>query len=321
MNLQIVANYLRLSLLLILTLFQGVFGLTAQPKILGLDAISPASICILGGTNLAFELTNHSSIEISFQIETPFGISPVVYQGEFNDVPFYHIPMHGSSFLSDEENPDTGNQVILKTWSTLNLLGVRDLLGGATAGSVNPNYRNGDWIIPDDLIDWNIERPRSIARLILGNEGSLVMPKMNPADDPDLHTILFQEATRYTPGHKVYDQGTVCQPAGGRFETVAEIKMMKTVGCDLVTMSVGSEMAYARQLGINYACMVGIVNPAEGLGEWDWDSLTELYPKFYKESVEIYLAAVTRIAAELSGKERVGDDLRLHPVIGDGKKH
>jgi 5'-methylthioadenosine phosphorylase len=31
-------------------------------------------------------------------------------------------------------------------------------------------------------------------------------------------------------------------------------------------MSVGTEVCYARQAGINHACLVVISNPAEGLG-------------------------------------------------------
>jgi 5'-methylthioadenosine phosphorylase len=104
----------------------------------------------------------------------------------------------------------------------------------------------------------------------------------------------------------------IVQAAGGRFETAAEIRMFKRLGGDLVTMNVPTEMAYARQVNINYASLIAISNPAEGLGTWEWTTLSDLYPKFHAQSIEIYLAAVRRIN-ELPTRRRIGDSLRVHP--------
>ena len=99
---------------------------------------------------------------------------------------------------------------------------------------------------------------------------------------------------------------------GARFESAAEVRMMRTLGCDAVTASIPTEMIYAHQLGINYGCIVGIVNPAEGLGDWDWNTLSDCYPAFHRQSVAIYHEAIPRVAA-LAGKQRALDQLRIHP--------
>src|ERR1700739_4339479 len=104
-----------------------------------------ATICIVGGTNVAHALAWSPHVSASFTIETPFGVSPVVYFGETDGVPFYHITLHGSPELSGVAEQD----VLLRVWSALHQLEVSDVLGGATAGSINEKYKLGDWGIVD----------------------------------------------------------------------------------------------------------------------------------------------------------------------------
>ena len=299
----------------------GIFKIASCPGALSQNLsnlpsdLPEATICVLSGTNIANALTRDPHIKGNFTFQTPFGTSPQIYYGEVEGVAFYHIPLHGSVPVSDTSELATNTQTLLRTWSALHQLGIKEVLGGATAGAINSEFSPGDWVIPHDLIDWNNTRPRSIAKQIMGQQANFIMPRMLPADDPDLHLILVEETQKAAPDSKVFDQGVIAQAAGGRFETAAEIRMMKNAGGDLVTMTVATEMAYARQLGMNYACIVGIVNPAEGLGAWDWNTLTNLYPQFHSQSVEIYLSAIPRIAKELKDKPRAGDALRIHPEL------
>ena len=269
-----------------------------------------ASICVLGGTNVGLALAQSAHVQQGFTFETAHGRSPVVYFGEIEGTGFYHIPLHGAAgqasgaALAEHDG-------LLRTWSALHELQVSDILGGATAGAINPAYTLGDWVVPNDFIDFNIDRQRSIAS-ILGPEASQLMPRYIPADDPVLNEILFSAAQKHSPGVRVHAGGVIGQAAGGRFETAAEIRMFQRLGIDLVTLNVASEMAYARQLNINFASLIGISNPAEGLGTWDWSTLTGLYPKFHAESIATYLDAVIRIS-QLPERRRIGDTLRVHP--------
>ena len=269
----------------------------------------PSNICIVGGTNIAHALTMSGHLSVAFALETPFGLSPAIYFGESEGVPFYHVTLHGSS---TEASGVAEQDALLIVWGALHHLGVSDVLGGATAGSINSAYKLGDWVIADDFIDFNIERKRSMAAEILGAEAARILPRHVPADDPLLRKILSEEAARVAGQENVHEGGVIIQAAGGRFETAAEIRMFQRLGGDLVTMNVPTEMAYARQLNINYASLIAISNPAEGLGPWDWKTLSDLYPRFHAQSVEIYLAAVRRIQ-NLPKRRRIGDTLRVHP--------
>ncbi|MEW6168768.1 MAG: hypothetical protein AB1651_13890 [Pseudomonadota bacterium] len=109
------------------------------------------------------------------------------------------------------------------------------------------------------------------------------------------------------------------ETGGGRFETAAEVRMMGLWGGDLVTMSIGTEMTYARMMGIHYAALVSISNPAEGVGDWDWETLKGVYPRINPLSLGIVLAAIPRIAAIGDEVPRVGDALRFHPEMTSGQ--
>jgi 5'-methylthioadenosine phosphorylase len=268
-----------------------------------------ANICIVGGTNVAHALATSSHVSAAFTLETPLGLSPAIYYGETERVPFYHVALHGSS---TDQSGVVEQDSLLTVWGTLHHLGVSDVLGGATAGSINPAYKLGDWVIADDFIDFNIDRKRSIAARVLGPEAARILPRHIPADDPILRKILGEETARVAGKENVHEGGVIVQAAGGRFETAAEIRMFKQLGGDLVTMNVPTEMAYARQLNMNYSSLIAISNPAEGLGTWEWRTLSDLYPQLHAQSIEIYLAAVRRIH-HLPERRRIGDTLRVHP--------
>lgn len=268
-----------------------------------------ATICIIGGTNVAHALATSSHVSVAFTLETPLGLSPTIYYGASEGVPFYHVTLHGSS---TDKSGVVEQDSLVTVWGTLHYLGVTDVLGGATAGSINPAYKLGDWVIADDFIDFNIDRKRSIAAEVLGLEAARILPRHVPADDPILRTILFEETARVAGKQNVHEGGVIIQAAGGRFETAAEIRMFKQLGGDLATMNVPTEMAYARQLNMNYSSLIAISNPAEGLGTWDWKTLSDLYPRLHAQSIEIYLAAVRRIH-HLPERRRIGNTLRVHP--------
>jgi len=54
---------------------------------------------------------------------------------------------------------------------------------------------------------------------------------------------------------------------GPRLETIAEINRLDKDGCDLVGMTGMPEAALARELGIPYASICLVVNPAAGKSE------------------------------------------------------
>ncbi len=266
----------------------------------------PARVAIIGGTFLNDALLDSGWLKESFVIPTKLGPSPQIHYGEVDGIPFYYVDKHGGGKW-------------LETWVALHELGVREAIGGATAGGINRAMKTRDFVVPHDVIDFNTDRPKMLPPGSLRDQG-FILARLTPAVDPLLHGILLEEtravlrAERSCDAINIHDQGIVVQAAGGRFETAAEIQYFKQIGGDVVTMNVGSEMSYARQAGINYACLIIVSNPAEGIAPWGWDSLTGVYQTLNPLALAIVRRAIPRAAA-LPDQGRVGDGLRIHPEM------
>lgn len=296
------------AIVVLFTMFSSFTASAAVPA-----DIPKARIAVLGGTFLNDIIFHREGlIKKEFTIETKVGQSPTIYYAEWDDVPFYYVHSHGEGKW-------------LETWVALYDLGVEEAIGGATAGAINKKMGVYDYVIPDDFIEMNIDRPLRIPHEVYRDPNAIPLPRFVPAMDTDIRHILLQQTKKILKSNKqnrdidVHEGGVIVQTRGGRFETVAEIKMMQQWGGDLVTMSVGTEISYARMLGINYANIIVISNPAEGMGEWDFSLMTELYPRVNPISLDIVLASLKPVAA-LQGKPRVSDGLINHPEMTSQKK-
>jgi 5'-methylthioadenosine phosphorylase len=292
----------RTALVLTLLLCAAVSAFTTAE-----DAKKP-HIAIVGGTFINDALLLRDDIlGEPFTVDTDLGESPPIYPGHANGIDFYYVHGHGRPSLQ-------------AAWVALYDLGVTEVIGGATAGGINPAMQPYDYVIPHDFIDMNVNRPLSFPREIYRDPDAIPIPRVYPAMDPDLRTILSEETRKRIRADSQFDDidlheaGVIVQARGGRFETAAEIRMFAQWGGDVVTMNVGTEIAYARMLGMNYACLIAISNPAEGVAPWDFSEMPPLYRRINPLSVEILMAALPRIAG-LEGKPRVGDDLVFHPEM------
>jgi 5'-methylthioadenosine phosphorylase len=273
-----------------------------------------ATIAVVGGTFINDALLKQPGlVKGHFTVKTKVGESPRIYYAETGDIPFYYVHAHGE-----------GKWV--ETWAALYDLGVKEAIGGATAGGINPAMKLYDYVVPHDFIDLNVDRPLAMPQIVYHDPKSIPLPRYVPAMDPLLRDILISETRRALRASHDYDdvqlheQGVVVQARGGRFETASEIRMFRQWGSDLVTMNIATEMAYARMMGINYASLVAISNPAEGVGEWDWETLKKVYPRLNPLSLNIVLAAIPKIAA-IGARPRVGDGLRMHPEMTSEAAH
>jgi 5'-methylthioadenosine phosphorylase len=273
-----------------------------------------ATIAVVGGTFINDALLKKPGlVKGHFTVKTKVGESPRIYYAETGGIPFYYVHAHGE-----------GKWV--ETWAALYDLGVKEAIGGATAGGINPAMKLYDYVVPHDFIDLNVDRPPAIPQIVHHDPKSIPLPRYIPAMDPLLRDILISETRKALRASHDYDdvqlheQGVVVQARGGRFETASEIRMFRQWGGDLVTMNIATEMAYARMLGIDYASLAAISNPAEGVGEWDWETLKKVYPRLNPLSLTIVLAAIPKIAA-IGDRPRVGDGLRMHPEMTSETAH
>jgi 5'-methylthioadenosine phosphorylase len=251
------------------------------------------TVAVVGGTTFGHPPDFGRGLveeEATFTVQTAAGESPTLYQLRYAGTSFYYVRMHGEEARRSGE-PEGWEFV--KTWAALHELGVSDVLGGATCGGINAAYREDDLVVVDDFVILGNPRPRSILRAAGIQRGGR-FPRFDVPFCPDLRRLLIEEARAYAAG-RVHDSGVLFQGDPGRFETPAEIRLMRQGGADLVSLNVATEAVYARQLGIHFALLCSISNPAVGLGPFSFQGMQASVSRIATGSVPIVLRCIARV--------------------------
>lgn len=272
-----------------------------------LKKLPSATIAVVGGTHLNDYLAVTNCLAGYAVVETAAGLSPKIYFGECAGVPFYYVHFHGEGKW-------------LETWLALRDLGVTDALGGATAGGINPLLKPRDFVIPSDFLDKNIDRIANVPVEYLANP-SHALCRFVPAFDETLRALLIEESRaviREQPDLSdinVFAEGVVLQSRFGRFETVAEINAYRLQGADVVTHNLTTEIVFAKQLGIHYAALHVVSNPAEGVAPWSFESLSDIYLQLNPVTWQILERVLPRISTISPTTIRTLDGQREHPPL------
>lgn len=277
------------------------------PQLPELAELPPAKIAILGGTFLNDYLFGTSILSGQAVVKTAAGLSPTIYYGNSDGVPFYYVHFHGEGKW-------------LETWLALRDLGVTNALGGATAGGINPLLNVRDFLVPDDFLDKNTDRLANVPVEHLADP-SHALCRFVPPFDETLRGLLIEESRAVIRGDaelsdiNVFDKGVVLQSRFGRFETVAEIAAYRAQGADVVTHNLTTEVVFAKQLGIHFAALHIISNPAEGVAPWAFASLEDIYLQLNPVAWRIVERVLPKIDAIPPDQSRTLDGQREHPPL------
>jgi purine-nucleoside phosphorylase len=138
-------------------------------------------------------------------------------------------------------------------------LGIKALLVTNAAGGINAEYGAGELVRLTDHLNLTGQNP-----LIGPNDDKLGprFPDMSEPYDRRLGALL-DEAARETGAP--LRQGVYAGVLGPSYETPAEIRMLRTLGADLVGMSTVHEVIAARHQGVPVAGVSVVTNLASGL--------------------------------------------------------
>lgn len=217
------------------------------------------------------DLESMATLEKSFKIDTPIGTSPLIRKLRYKDAAFYYIPRYGdvgSGEIAATDEEEFPGQRTVQIWVTLMTLGVRNVLHGNLIGAVNTDYAMTDAAVVDDFIDMKPNHPQSILPYFFKGKADVSWKRwgtrMNPVLCPDLRRGLYEQALTYHFA-KVHDKGTLAQTRTDRWETPAEVRMLRTLGADLTCTLDGTYIVYAKQAGIHFATVMQVMNYGEGL--------------------------------------------------------
>ncbi len=139
-------------------------------------------------------------------------------------------------------------------------LGVRSLVVTNASGAVNPNFRPGDLVILEDQINLMLASPLSGAARSGFAEAFV---DLSEPYDTELADATFRAGLALGLPMR---RGVACATTGPSYETPAEIRMMRRIGADTVSMSTIPEVIVARALGLRVVGISCATNLASGVG-------------------------------------------------------
>ncbi|MDZ4094381.1 MAG: S-methyl-5'-thioadenosine phosphorylase [Paracoccaceae bacterium] len=183
------------------------------------------------------------------KVKTPWGLpSDQILTGRLAGVPMAFLPRHGRGHVhSPTSVPYRANIDAMKR------LGVTDLVAVSAVGSLRPDTAPGDFVMIDQYIDRTGLREKSFFGAGLAAHVSLAHPTCAPL------SAICAEAAR-AAGLRVHDGGTYLAMEGPQFSTLAESRLYRSWGCDVIGMTGMPEAKLAREAEICYASMAMVTD-------------------------------------------------------------
>jgi 5'-deoxy-5'-methylthioadenosine phosphorylase len=168
----------------------------------------------------------------------------------------------------------------------LKQMGVEGIVGVASVGGIRADLYTGALVVPDGIIDYTHGRRGTFFE---GPDQPVVHIDFTHPYTPSLRKALL--AAGDSVGEEVFDGATYGCTQGPRLETAAEVRRLERDGCDIVGMTGMPEAVLARELGIPYAALAVVVNPAAGKG----DSSTAVSMDDIQKTLAVSMVKVCKI--------------------------
>lgn len=201
-----------------------------------------AEVGVIGGSGLYQIEGLHGATEVA--VSTPFGDpSDRIVIGELEGVRIAFLPRHGRGHrINPTEINARANIYALKS------LGVTRLISISAVGSMREQIHPLDLVVPDQIFDRTVLRPRTFF-----GDGIVVHVGLADPYCPVLSGVLA-DAARET-GRTVHHGGTYVCIEGPQFSTRAESRTYRQWGMDIIGMTAMPEARLAREAELCYATL------------------------------------------------------------------
>ena len=173
-------------------------------------------------------------------------------------------------------------------------VGCTHIITTTACGSLKEEIGRGDFIFPDQFIDFT--RHRKITFFEEFNEGDLKHVPMADPFDSNLREILINSAKLLLLKH--HSTGTIITIEGPRFSTRAESRMFRMWGADVINMSIAPEVILANELGIPYATIA----MSTDYDSWkedeepvSWEEVLKVFNQNVNNVIRLIIKAISKI--------------------------
>jgi len=204
-------------------------------------------IGILGGSGL-YDMDALAN-KVWRKVATPFGApSDELLCGEINGQKLVFLPRHGRGHRRSPTDLNYRANVF-----AMKLMGVSEIISLSACGSLREHLSPGTFVIADQFIDRTFARVKSFFEPGLVAHVSMAHPVCNRLGDR-LEAAAKDLGIPYARG------GTYLTMEGPQFSTLAESKMYRAWGCDVIGMTNMPEAKLAREAEICYATVAMVTD-------------------------------------------------------------
>ena len=208
-------------------------------------------IAIIGGSGLEGLLQASRTTHV----ETPYGPAPPMSVGFVGKEEVAFLPRHGPKHdLPPHKVNYRANLHALKQ------LGAERVIATNAVGAINSTYGPGDLAVPEDILDMTRSRASTYFESAPVTHIDVSQPYC-----PDLRRILIESCKGIKV--KTWGKAVLVATEGPRYETPAVIRMLRTLGSDIVGMTGAPEVFLAREQEMCYSTVCFISNRAAGMQE------------------------------------------------------
>ncbi len=235
----------------------------------------PAVIGIIGGSGV-YDIEGLTNTRWE-QVDSPFGASSdALLFGELDGQQLVFLPRHGRGHkIPPSEINYRANIDALKR------AGVTDVISISAVGSLREDLRPGMFVIVDQFIDRTFAREKSFFGSGLVAHVSMAHPVCSRLGD-------HLEAAAREAGVEVVRGGTYLVMEGPQFSSLAESKLYRSWGCDVIGMTNMPEAKLAREAELCYASVAMVT---------DFDC-------WHPDHDSVTVEAIIRVLLDNAGKAR-----------------
>lgn len=240
------------------------------------------------------------------KISTPWGDpSDDILLGELSGLPIAFLPRHGRGHKLSPSGINYRANI-----DALKQAGVTDLVSISACGSLKEELSPGMFVLVDQFIDRTFAREKSF----FGNGCVGHVPFAEPIS-PRLAAHVAQAAEN--EGISVRRGGTYLVMEGPQFSTLAESRLYRQWGCDVIGMTNMPEAKLAREAELSYATVAMVTD----YDSWHSDYGTVDVAKVIEtllDNAELAKKLVVRLAKDIARDHEacpVGSDRALENAI------
>lgn len=238
-------------------------------------------IGIIGGSGLDDPRILNDFKEI--EVDTPYGES-CMSTGKIGSHEIFIIARHGKKHTITPTNVNNRANI-----AALSLKGVKCILATSAVGSLKEEIRPGDFVIPDQLVDFTKHRKNTFYESF--EKECVHIPFADPFSE-SLRRRLILECNNL--GYKVHPFGTTLTIEGPRFSTRAESGLFRKWDCDIIGMTTAPEASLAKEAGIEYA-VVAMATDYDCWKDGEEDVTMEIIERRMKDNAERIKKLLVRV--------------------------